>query len=265
MVEGRRGSVTRRLTAAERILQHFGVERPEEIDVEAIAWELGARVKYRQLHSCEARIIGRDGRAIITVEERAMPSRQRFSIAHELGHWHHHRGRSLICRAEDIGNARKLATDPERVADDFASDLLLPRYILNPILRQVRKPTLGAARELSSAFNASLTATLIKMVESDRFPILLVCHSQSGRRWFRRAPSVPSRWFPRDELDHETFAFSLLFGSSSEDTIPRKTGADGWFDRRNADRYDLLEQSFKLPENQICTILTMTDPEMLRE
>src|SRR6202165_5811695 len=114
--------VNRRLQLPEKILQNFGVESPEEIDIEAIAWELGARVKYRRLHSCEARIVGRDNRAVITVDIDAIPRRQRFSIAHELGHWHHHRGRCLICRADEIGDAGRSTTDAERVADDYASD-----------------------------------------------------------------------------------------------------------------------------------------------
>jgi hypothetical protein len=256
--------VSRRLTLPERILQGFGIERPDEIDIEAIAWELGARVKYRKLNSCEARIVGREDRAIITVDVGAIPTRKRFSIAHELGHWHHHRHRSLICRAEDIGNARRQATDPERIADDFASDLLLPQYILEPMLRQVPRVVLGVVRDIAGAFNTSLTATLIKIVETDRFPILLVCHSREGRRWFRRARSVPDRWFPKDELDHESFAFPLLFGSGPEETMPRRIGADAWFDRRGAEEQDLLEQSYRLPDDQICTILTADSDEVAR-
>lgn len=257
--------MNRRLTHAERVLQDFGIEQPDEIDLEAIAWRLGALVKYKPLHSCEARIVGRDDRAIITVDTGAIPRRRRFSIAHELGHWHHHRGRCLICRSDEIGNARRGPTDPERVADDYASDLLLPRYILDPMLKNVPRINVAAARKVADAFDASITATLIKILESDHFPMLLICHSREGRRWFRSSPSVPSRWFPQAELDHESFAFPLLFGSAPEETMPRRIGADAWFDRREAADFDLLEQSYSLPGNQICTILTITDPKMMRE
>lgn len=257
--------VNRRLTLPEKILQNFGVESPKEIDIEAIAWELGARVKYKQLHSCEARIVGRDNRAVITVDINVIPRRQRFSIAHELGHWHHHRGRCLICRADEIGDARRSATDSERVADDYASDLLLPRYVLEPMLRGVARPTLKDIREIAEAFDTSLTATLIKTVETDRFPMLLICHSQKGRRWFRRAGSVPERWFPKDELDHESCAFDLVFGSNSEEPFPRRIGADAWFDKPEAAEYEILEQSYALPNKQVCTVLTLIDPKMLRE
>jgi hypothetical protein len=257
--------VSRRLSHAERLLQNFGVERPEEIDLEAIAWRLGALVKYRPLRSCEARIVGSDDRAIITVDTEAIPRRKRFSIAHELGHWHHHRGRCLICRSDEIGDARRGPTDPEHVADDYASDLLLPRYLLDPMLRATPRMNLSSARKVAEEFDASLTATLIKIVETDIFPMLLICHSREGRRWFRRATSVPSHWFPQQELDHESFAFSLLFGSGVEDTMPRRIGADAWFDRREAAEFDLLEQSYRLPGNQVCTVISITDPTMMRD
>jgi len=247
------------------LLQELGIERPEEIDLEAIAWDRGARIKYRKLRSCEARIVGKGDRAIISVHDDAIPRRKRFSIAHELGHWHHHRGRCLICRADDIGNARRPASDPERIADEFASDLLLPRFMLEPMLRGATKPTLKVAREIGAAFDASLTATLLKIVQTDRFPMLLVCHSTTGRRWFRRSPSVPERWFPEDELDHESFAFTTLFSKGPESNGPRLIGADAWFSRRDAADYELYEETFRVADDQICTVLMIKDGRMLRE
>jgi hypothetical protein len=257
--------MTRRLTLPELVLQELGVDRPQDLDLEAVAWELGARVRYRELHSCEARIVGRGDRAIITVDARKPPTRQRFSIAHELGHWCHHRGACLICRSEDIGNRRRTATDPERVADDYASDLLIPRYLLDPLLREISRPTLKVVRDLAETFKASLTATAIKIAENDRFPMIIVCHGQDKRRWFRRSPSVPDRWFPRDELAHESYAFDLLFNGGEEQVVPRKVDADDWFDRAGADRFQVTEQSYKVPGDQVVTILHLTDPEMTIE
>ena len=74
------------LRPAERILRELGIETPEGIDLEAIAWTLGAAVNYRPLDQCEAMIVGGSKRAIITVSSNAIPSRRRFSIAHEIGH-----------------------------------------------------------------------------------------------------------------------------------------------------------------------------------
>jgi Zn-dependent peptidase ImmA (M78 family) len=108
------------------MLVALGIERPDQIDLEAIAWEAGVLVRYRPLDQCEARIVGSKERAIITVDSRSIPARQRFSLAHEIGHCHHHRGRILFCGAADIGNPARGPLDPESQADQFASDLLLP-------------------------------------------------------------------------------------------------------------------------------------------
>jgi hypothetical protein len=185
--------------------------------------------------------------------------RRRFSIGHELGHWHHHRGRILFCGPKDVENPDDGALNPERHADDLASDLLLPNYLLHPRLRKIRRVTLDVAREIGHDFSASVTATLIKVVQSNRFPLIVVCHSKKKRRWFRRADMVPGWWFPLDQLDRESFAADMLFNGGAEQSRPRKIGADAWFGFRNCDRFEVEEQSFLLPEDRILTILTLPE------
>jgi IrrE N-terminal-like domain len=245
------------LRPAERMLVALGIERPDQIDLEAIAWAGGAVIKYRPLDRCEAMIVGAQRRAIITVNSRAIPTRQRFSVAHEIGHWHHHRGRILFCGAGDIGNPAYSALNPETQADQFASDLLLPDFMFRPIATKMKRVVLSAVREIAEEFNVSVTATLLKLVESDRFPLLIVCHNKLGRRWFRKAPMVPGWWFPRSELDAESIAFEMLFGKATEISYARKIGADAWFEFRGVDRYEIQEQSFLLPNDEVLTLLNL--------
>lgn len=251
-------------THPERLLRSFGIERPKEIDLDAIAWELGAKIRSRRLHTCEARIVGRNGKAIITVDDRMPPTRQRFSIAHEIGHWCHHRGRCLVCRPEDIGGtANRSASDPERVADEYASDLILPRYILAPLLQDVSRLTIKSLDEVAAEFGTSRTATLRKIVDLDRFPVMMVCSGRSRRKYFRASPSIPTSWFPRDEASPESSAFDLLFGTKREFPSPRTVPATAWFDRNEASGRLIQEQSFTLPGSEVMTILTFTDRKML--
>ena len=49
------------------LLRELGISEPKEIDVAAIAYHCGAMVIERPLSGCEARIIGVNDRAIITV------------------------------------------------------------------------------------------------------------------------------------------------------------------------------------------------------
>jgi hypothetical protein len=245
------------LRPAERMLIALGTERPEQIDLEAIAWEHGAAVKYRPLDRCEAMIVGAQRRAIITVNCRAIHTRRRFSLAHEIGHWHHHRGRILFCGAADIGNPAHAPLDPENRADQFASDLLLPDFMFRPRIVKIKPLMLSTIREIAEEFNVSLTATLLKLAGSDRFPIVIVCHNKQRRRWFRRAPMVPGWWFPNENLDAESIAFEMLFGGAAEVSYARKVGAEAWFEFRGVERHEIQEQAFLLPNDEVLTLLIL--------
>jgi hypothetical protein len=41
--------------------------------------------------------------------------------------------------------------------------------------------------------------------------------------------------------------------------MPRKIGADAWFEFRGADNYELQEQSFSLPNKEILTLLILPE------
>ena len=250
--------------AAEKLLQSLGITDPRDIDLEAIAYYRGAVVRYRPLDGCEARIVGYGDRAVITVDNRKLPTRRRFSAAHELGHWHYHRGRSLVCRPDDIGNPRRNALDPERVADGYAADLLMPRYLFVPRTNALGAATFEAVETLSDEFGTSLTATAIRLVEHGPEPAILVCHGLQGRRWFNGSPHIPERWFPRDDLDADSFAFDVLHG---DDRRSRRVliGADAWFDRWDANRFELNEQTLKVADDEILTLLVFKDEEMLED
>ena len=97
--------------------------RPHYADAQCAARSSGAPVEHRAQD--------------ISVSDAVIRQRQRFSICHELGHWHYHRGKSLYCRADDI-RERPGVLAAEQVANVFASDLLLPSYLLLPIGRKYR-------------------------------------------------------------------------------------------------------------------------------
>ena len=249
------------LTQAERLLQELGVTEPGEIDLEAIAHHVNARVRYRPLNGCEARIVCCGNQAIITVNEHSIYRRKRFSIAHELGHWRNHRGQCLVCRADDYSPTHALA--PEQVANTYVADLLMPNYLFQPIARQYGKLTFKTVNALSDIFETSKTATGFRLITSDHSPALLVCHGPNGRKWFVRAPSVPSEWFPQNDLHADSFAISVLFGNGPDDSSPRKIGADAWFDRRDSGRFEVHEQTMRTGPEEILTLVLLSDPAML--
>lgn len=246
---------------AEALLKSLGVTKPSEIDVEAIAWTSGAKVREADLESCEARIIGVRDRAIITVQRGGDPRRRRFSIGHEVGHWVHHRGRSSVCRASEIGNPGS-ASQFERQADRFAADLLMPRYMFAPSMAAHRRPSLEAIEALAGDYMTSRLATALRCVDLAAWPVILVCYGKNGRRWFKRSDRVPSHWFPREDLDASSPAMAVLFGNV-ERSRPQTVSAEAWFDRRDAGRFCVTEQSMKSYGGEILSLLTLADVAML--
>ena len=251
-----------RVSSAERLLQDLGVTAPQEIDLDVIAWHLGVRIKYRHLDGCEARIAGDEKKAIISVRDDVSPGRKRFSVGHELGHWHHHRGRTLICRSEDIGQGSRSKPETERLADRYAADLLMPAYLFRAEAQKIRKLTWDSVRNLARLFSSSLTATAIRVLDLDLFPAILVCHGIAGRRWFWRAKSVPERWFPQAELSADSYAIDVMYGKRVGHT-PAIMDADTWFDRREASGLQLYEQSIQIVSQEVLTLLVPKDDEML--
>jgi len=68
---------------------------------------------------------------------------------------------------------------------------------------------------------------------------------------------IPRWWFPNNELDAESIAFDMLFGGAAEISYARKIGADAWFEFRGVDRYEIQEQSFLLPNEEVLTLLIL--------
>jgi hypothetical protein len=56
-----------------------------------------------------------------------------------------------------------------------------------------------------------------------------------------------------------------LFGSGPGEAIPRLIGADAWFDRHEADRYELHEHSIRIADDEILTLLLIEDGAMLTD
>ena len=156
---------------------------------------------------------------------------------------------------DDPGNDDFLS--PERQADDFASDIIFPNFLFRPLALKLRKPSLALIREIAELFQASTTATILKLIRCNIYPIIAVCHNKRGRRWFCRSAMLDQWWFPRNDLDADSFAFDMLFRGVGDNPMPRKIGAGAWFEFRNVDRFEISEQSFLLPNEEVLTLLVM--------
>jgi len=243
------------LTKPEQLLWNYGITDPKEIDLEAIAFDLGAKVRYRKLDGCDARIVGDKITAIISINTDAYPTRQRFSLAHEIGHWYEDRGKGVLpCSAEDIGPQNAEAKSKEALANAFASQLVLPNYLFRPRIIGL-PPNLDTVSCLADEFNASLTATAIKLVNCTSLKAMVVCHSQAQRKWFVKSSTLESDIWPTKQLHHDTNAFELLYGRSSKKTTPKNEVASKWLTGPGVFNLTVKVQSVKLPDETVLSLM----------
>jgi Zn-dependent peptidase ImmA (M78 family) len=116
---------------AQALVTEHGLTRAP-VPVEKLANALGAEVRRHAFEDDTSGMLIRDaGRVIIAVNSAHAESRQRFTIAHEIGHWILHRGRSLVVDATIKVNLRAKSSGfasqrEETEANQFAAALLMP-------------------------------------------------------------------------------------------------------------------------------------------
>ena len=245
------------LSPPEKLLWQFGVRDPHHIDLEAIANYRGAEVVYRRLCGCAARLVAAGDRAMISVDVGSYPGRQRFSLAHELAHWICDKDRgSFQCANEDIGPQNAEAKNVEAHANGYASQLILPSYLVDPWL-EGKRINLDTAKDLGEAFDASLTASAIKLVRRAQAQTCIACHNQTKRIWSQRNVAFPDDFYVKQQLHQDTAAFFMAFGKRGGLSRPVKEAADRWLQGPEAYRRTVETQSLKLPDDTVLTMITL--------
>jgi hypothetical protein len=226
-------------------------------DVRHIASTLGIAVRERPLERCEGMLVRIKGTAKGVIAVKASireESRKRFTVAHELGHLllpgHDDYG---VCTSRVIETWAGEARDPEREANVFAAELLMPTTILQ---RQVGSdaPSLRLLDGIAATFGTSLTASGYRFASLTPYAVALVW-SEGGRiRWAKRSDEFGGWIRLREKLDSRTFAADLLGGV---DVPPgaHRVPADAWLERADADSF-LIEESRLLPSyDAVLTLL----------
>ncbi len=244
------------------LLDDLGISEPEDIDIEAIAYHYNARVVYERLEGCAAWIIGHGDHAVIRVDERSTRGRQRFSAAHELGHWMLDRKRlTFSCAERDFSNNWS-TINPERRANVFATELLLPEALFKRDSRDV-SVTLDGAKSLAEIYNVSIMATAIRLVECGPMPALIVCTDMDTGliKWFLQSPDIPAKLLQlRDQPGRNTLAIDILAGKGTNDSM--SVAADSWFVGESAGRYSVTESSW-ITGDVVLTLLWWEDESYL--
>lgn len=149
----------------EEILKKAGINRPP-ITVERIAKDLEIRVRFEpfegNLSGC---IVRQADHVTIGINSFHHKNRQRFTLAHEIGHFFLHKGEEVIVDRAFKVNLRNSeaakAERPEEIeANYFAAELLMPtRFLLGDLEgKEIDIESDEHIRELSSLYEVSRQA-----------------------------------------------------------------------------------------------------------
>lgn len=166
----RRRKIRQEATA---LLEACGVGGPA-VPVDRVARELGATVRFSPLDDELSGLVYRqDGRAIIGINALHHPNRQRFTIAHEIGHLRLHLDRIVDEIHVDKGFAvlqrdPRSATGLDRMeieANLFAAELLMPAAFLETTLkdREVDVDDDRAVAEIARQYKVSAAAMRFRL------------------------------------------------------------------------------------------------------
>lgn len=243
------------------ILTDLGINDPLDLDIDAIAYHCGATIVYRSLFGCEARIVGVGDQAIITVNARSSAERRRFSAGHELGHWMLDRGTAAFVCDDKTLDREWWEENPEKRANRFASDLLMPPRMFRPLAKDLPL-TFATVQRLAETFKTSLSATAIRLVEYGSYPAMLICNGPEGRSWYVASSGVKGRLWPVDKPGQCTQASGILSGKSRPNGA-RDVRADEWIKNFRAEQYWLKEDSIFWPGGGALSLIWWEDERQL--
>ena len=150
-----------------------GQETEPAVNVEKLARLAGATVLLVHYKGeLAGSVIRLPGKIIIGVNAEQPPNRQRFTIAHELGHLLLHEGKQVHLDERLRVNLRNatssLAVDPDEMeANQFAAELLMPEAFLEKDMLMLASRDLesgGDIKKLAKKYQVSEQAMTIRLV-----------------------------------------------------------------------------------------------------
>lgn len=198
-------------------------------------------------------------RGVITVSSASHPKRQRFSIGHEIAHWLQDRNGDglLSCSSADVSARNQKAKSKEADANVFSADLLLPPYLVVPIVGR-RTPSVALCLEIADTFATSIPASAIRLVRLAGDPMAVVVHHAAGKEWWFENKSWPSELQLAQQVHHDSPTMDLLYrGAPGATTRPQREPGARWLWGRDAYRMEVEVHSIKRDEGRVLTLLRL--------
>jgi hypothetical protein len=240
----------RAAASAKDLAQRYGVLSPEDIDLPTLCWGEGLYVEEGPIVGADAWMIdsGKFGIARIR-EDIPYVGQKRFAIAHELGHWSLHRGKSQAYfeGPEQLTDYKRSPMEVE--ANAFAAEILMPEPLFMAGLSGARVG-IDEIRDRANVFSVGPTAAIRRFVDLTQTDCLLVAHENGRSCWYKpsRSCSLP-RVRPGVAVPPDTE------GASYDRTFVRSVAVGEW--HASPERQGcLLEQTIRIPDGPNLTLLS---------
>lgn len=203
-------------------------------------------------------------------------SKTRFSLGHELGHYYIESHRAYLMQkgpSHPSESEYRSNAIVEREADAFSSGLLMPRPLVQPIIRkdELNFPLIA---EWASDFQTSIISTTIRAVQLTDFPCAVAAIKSGELSWMFVSPSLVDRGcYPAERATRVTGRAAMEWGKfksrgSSKIVVDGFVGP--WF--RTFDKSDelddiyLSESYFPVPIlDMLLVLLTLDESDLFKE
>ncbi len=228
-----------------------------KVDLDQLAGQLSLTIVEVESKSFEGALLRSSrtlsGRILVRKGIREL-GRRRFTIAHEIGHYILHRNQQIPCSSGVIESWKEGQPTPEREADTFASELLLPT---NEVTQCVSKrwPSMEVVADVADHFGSSLMAAGRKFCDVASQACAIVWSSQRQIRWFHGSPTFAHFIGVGKEIDFDSIAYRAYEGKplpSEMEEVPAEAWIKSSWLRQDA---VVFEQTVPMPSYDGCLSL----------
>lgn len=227
------------------------------VDLEALCGELHLKIVEVPSTSFDGALLrsvsGRVGRILIRQDIREQ-GRKRFTIGHEIGHFLLHSQDRQACSSADIESWKSPDASPERAADLFASELLLPSISVSQYVG-TKWPSFELISDLAEHFGSSLTAAARKFCDVATQSCAAVWSEGGKIRWIHRGAKF-SYWIPVGSgVGFDSLAIRVFQGELVPDTMEEVPAEDWIASDWLIDGATVSEQTVAMPTYGACLTL----------
>ncbi len=201
---------------------------PSRVDLEALAGKLRLGIFDVPSVTFEGALLRSSrklaGRILIRKDIREL-GRRRFTLAHEIGHFFLHGDVAIPCMPRVIEGWRDGQPEPERQADAFASELLLPTQDVVACVGK-RWPSLQVVSDIAELFGTSLMAAARKYCDVAEQSCAVIWVSKGQIRWFHPSPSFAFFVQVGKQVGFDSFARRALEGKRVPEEMEEVPAAD---------------------------------------